>query len=473
MRNLSFRSNLLIQFSAVAFIIMLFLAIAMSRLISAKLYENIEHLEMHDVAMHEMMDSMTGDGITDELYQGEDTIGQGAAMAMADPEMSHEDHSPAADIHQSDESALAADDHDDPENHAAAAFTINDSDPFSIHSMVIEVQDLIKQTYLLVGAAFLFLYGSLVTIVWRGWKTINQQQVALTHANDALQQAHVNLEQKVETRTIELQETNQLLQQEILERKRMEESLIFARDKAVEVSRLKSEILARVSHELRTPLSAILGYTEMIRAAVYGPVTEEQFKVTGKIVSKTQNLTNLVGELLTQAQLESGKLILKNAPFAPKELVNQTQETMSVLAQVKGLSLNCEVDDTVPPILIGDSLRIQQIVTNLVGNAIKFTDEGQVNFCIYRPHASQWVLEVKDTGPGIPVEEQADIFDSFIQTDGSITRQHDGFGLGLSIVKQLTAMMEGDVKMDSQVGQGTTFTISLPLVLPQENGHHE
>lgn len=473
MKNLSFRGNLLIQFSAVAFIIMLLLAIAMSSLISSKLTTNIEHLEMHDIAMHEMMNSMTGDGISDELYQDGLPAGQGTANAINEHEMSSEDHNIAADTHQADGSAPVSDGQGEPDTHNMTVFTINDSDPFSIHSMVIEVQNLIKQTYLLVGAAFIFLYGSLVTIVWRGWKTINQQQIALTHANDALQNAHVNLEQKVETRTIELQETNQLLQQEILERKRMEESLIFARDKALEVSRLKSEILARVSHELRTPLSAILGYTEMIRAAVYGPITEEQFKVTDKIVSKTQNLTNLVSELLTQAQLESGKLILKNEPFAPEDLVIQTQETMSVLAKVKGLSLNCEVDDTVPPILIGDSLRIQQIVTNLVGNAIKFTDAGHVNFCIYQPEPSNWVLEVKDTGPGIPVEDQADIFDSFIQTDGSITRKHDGFGLGLSIVKQLTSMMEGNVKLESRVGQGTTFTISLPLVVPQENGHHE
>lgn len=473
MKNLSFRGNLLIQFSAVAFIIMLLLAIAMSSLISSKLTTNIAHLEMHDIAMHEMMNSMTGDGIADELYLDGPPTGQGAANAINEHEMSSEDHNIAADTHQADGTPPVSDGQGEPDNHNTAVFTINDSDPFSIHSMVIEVQNLIKQTYLLVGAAFIFLYGSLVTIVWRGWKTINQQQIALTHANDALQNAHVNLEQKVEARTIELQETNQLLQQEILERKRVEESLIFARDKALEVSRLKSEILARVSHELRTPLSAILGYTEMIRAAVYGPITEEQFKVTDKIVSKTQNLTNLVSELLTQAQLESGKLILKNEPFAPEDLVIQTQETMSVLAKVKGLSLNCAVDDTVPPILIGDSLRIQQIVTNLVGNAIKFTDAGHVSFCIYQPGPSNWVLEVKDTGPGIPVEDQADIFDSFIQTDGSITRKHDGFGLGLSIVKQLTSIMGGNVKLESRVGQGTTFTISLPLIVPQENGHHE
>ncbi len=250
---------------------------------------------------------------------------------------------------------------------------------------------------------------------------------------------------------------------DITERKRAEETLILARDQALEASRLKSELVAKVSHELRTPLGVILGYTEMMQEGIYGPLASRQISITDQVITSTKNLTTLVSELLDQAQLEAGKLKLEIAPFSPANLISQVKSKMSVLAEVKGLTLNVDIAADVPDTLFGDSNRLQQILINLAGNAIKFTEQGSVHMNVYRPNATHWSLQVSDTGPGIPFDAQTYIFEPFMQVDGSETRKHSGTGLGLSIVKQLTELMGGGVTLESEVGQGSTFTIMLPL----------
>ena len=141
---------------------------------------------------------------------------------------------------------------------------------------------------------------------------------------------------------------------------------------------------------------------------------------------------------------------------------------MSSLAESKGLKLITTIDDNMPATLVGDANRLYQVLNNLVGNAIKFTEQGQVEVRFFRSGDTHWAIQVSDTGPGIPAEAQQFIFDAFRQVDSSTTRKYGGSGLGLSIIKQLVTLMDGEVTVESEIGQGSTFTIMLPLASVQE-----
>jgi signal transduction histidine kinase len=290
---------------------------------------------------------------------------------------------------------------------------------------------------------------------------------ALEHMQTELSQLYLGLEQQVAARTAELARTNERLQREIIEREQAQQSLVQARDQALEASRLKTELLAKVSHELRTPLGAILGYTELLQEGTFGALSKQQIGITAEVVDSTHYLTNLVEELLDQAQVESGRVTLDIRPFALKDLVDQVEARMRVLAQAKGLALSFAIAAEMPPILSGDQHRLQQILVNLVSNAIKFTTAGAVAVSFYCPAPEHWAMQVSDTGPGIPEEAQAYIFEPFQQVDGSLTREHEGTGLGLSIVKHLTIQMGGQVILESEVGRGSTFTTVFPLETAQ------
>lgn len=232
------------------------------------------------------------------------------------------------------------------------------------------------------------------------------------------------------------------------------------------IDRMKSTFVSIASHELRTPLNAILGYADMLQENVYGPLSERQSGVLERIVANTGHLLSLVGNLLDQAQIEAGTLTLNALPLVPSDLVKDVLGVMDVLAQPKGLELTSHVADDLPPTLLGDRRRLQQILINLVGNAIKFTEEGKVHVQTYRADETHWVLEVSDTGRGISPEAQTYIFEPFRQADEPLVREYTGAGLGLSIVKQLTDMMGGRIELESELGRGSTFTIVLPIALP-------
>jgi signal transduction histidine kinase len=234
-----------------------------------------------------------------------------------------------------------------------------------------------------------------------------------------------------------------------------------------EVEKLKSTFVAIVSHELRTPLNAILGYAEMFKEAVYGPVNEKQFNMAERIMKNTQRLLGLINDLLDQAQMEAGKLTIQMAPMRPAELLENMHGVMDQSVTEKGLKLTSEIEDNLPEIINGDTARLQQILVNLVNNAVKFTDHGVVHVRLFCPYAGRWGMEVSDTGRGIPESELPYIFDTFRQVDGAATRVHGGFGLGLSIVKQLVSLMNGEIKVKSKVDKGSTFTVTLPLTVPE------
>lgn len=231
-----------------------------------------------------------------------------------------------------------------------------------------------------------------------------------------------------------------------------------------ELERMKSSFIAIVSHELRTPLNAIIGFAEMLKETVYGPVNEKQVTASQRILMNSRHMLSMVGDLLDQAQIEAGKLKIVNEPFSPAELLRNVQEVMEQAVAEKLLTLTSEVDPRLPAMVMGDARRLQQILMNLVNNSIKFTKIGGIHIHLSLADNKRLELVVKDTGHGIPQEEISHIFDAFHQVDATTTRQQGGFGLGLSIVKQLVQLMEGEINVQSTMGGGTTFTITLPFM---------
>lgn len=230
-----------------------------------------------------------------------------------------------------------------------------------------------------------------------------------------------------------------------------------------EVEEMKNSFVAMVSHELRTPLNAILGYSEMLRDAYYGPVNEKQANVSDRILSNSRRLLDIVSDLLDKAQIEAGHLSLDINTVQTTEVLENLHSVMDKIAHDKNLELYSDLSPEMPTSLKIDPKRIQQIMINLVNNAVKFTEEGSITVKVYKVAEAYWAFDVIDTGPGIAIEDQKYIFDPFRQVDKTITRSHGGIGLGLSIVKRLVDLMGGRIFLKSIVGQGSTFTVVLPL----------
>lgn len=234
-------------------------------------------------------------------------------------------------------------------------------------------------------------------------------------------------------------------------------------EQAMEADRLKSHLMTSVSHELRTPINAIQGYSQLLVEDAYGVLSTEQRTTIRRILLNTTQLQGMVNNLLDRAQIEQGKLTLRNAPFSPVDLIETTHAALNILATAKGLELSSKIAPDVPEMIIGDVLRLQQILFNLTSNALKFTEKGSVQARIFLPDATHWALQVTDTGIGIPPDAQEYIFSPFWQLDSSATREYRGSGLGLSIVKQLTDLMGGRIILTSQPGKGSDFIIIFPL----------
>jgi signal transduction histidine kinase len=273
---------------------------------------------------------------------------------------------------------------------------------------------------------------------------------SLENALQELRAINAELDQRVEDRTRELREANAQLAE--------------ANEHLRELDRLKSRFVSMVSHELRTPLTGIQGFAEMIQAEVYGPISDQQDKALKRILVNTTQLISIVNDLLDQARIEAGQLSIRYESFSPHALADDLHSTMLLLAKAHNLTLETEVAPDVPEYLVGDRHRLHQILVNLINNAIKFTKEGGIELIFYRPDEENWAFDVIDTGPGIPEDSVADIFEPFRQLDGSSTRRHKGVGLGLAIVKQLVELMEGSIIVESELGKGTTFTVTLPIV---------
>lgn len=256
---------------------------------------------------------------------------------------------------------------------------------------------------------------------------------------------------------------------ELLERNYAQaQELVAARDQALEANRLKSVMLSRVSHELRTPLGAILGYAELLAEGTYGPVNELQCAKLGEIMDSAYELEVLVSDLLDMGRIESGRLQLFPKPFALSVLLEGVIGQTAVIAQEKNLPITLTVQPDMPNTLVGDPVRIAQILTNLVTNAIKYTDEGQIAITISPTSDKRWVMNVTDTGIGIAPEAQPYVFEPFRQVHVDDSYARSGIGLGLSIVHELTTLMNGSITISSRVGAGSSFAVTLPLDSQQE-----
>jgi len=235
-----------------------------------------------------------------------------------------------------------------------------------------------------------------------------------------------------------------------------------------ELEKMKSTFVGVISHELRTPLNAIIGYTEMLKESIYGSLNEKQASVTERIIVNTQRLLAMVGDLLDEAQMKAGKLSIKKQVFKTSTLLENMHATMDKITADKGLYLTDEFDPDMPETITGDPQRLQQILINLINNSAKFTEKGGIHVCILRIDTNHWKLEVSDTGTGIPENEIPYIFETFRQVENSTTRQHGGFGLGLSIVKQLVELLNGEIAVESELNNGSTFIITLPFIIEKD-----
>ncbi|MDX7991614.1 ATP-binding protein [Xenorhabdus littoralis] len=240
--------------------------------------------------------------------------------------------------------------------------------------------------------------------------------------------------------------------------------LTMAKKRAQEAVRIKTEFLANMSHELRTPLNGVIGFT---RQMLKTPITSQQMEYLYVIDRSANNLLKIINDILDFSRLESNKLVLDQVPFLLRDTVNEVIELLTPAASVKNLPLYHHIDDKLPNLMIGDPIRLQQILTNLIGNAIKFTDKGSVRLDIklrqQQHHLVQIDFSVTDTGIGIKPEYHPILFQAFNQADASITRHYGGTGLGLSISKRLVNEMKGDIDFISKVAKGTVFYFDIWL----------
>jgi signal transduction histidine kinase len=232
-----------------------------------------------------------------------------------------------------------------------------------------------------------------------------------------------------------------------------------------EVSEHKSRFLANMSHELRTPLNAILGYTELIQDSVYGAPPEKMVTVLERISRNGKHLLGLINDVLDLSKIEAGQLVLSLDSYSIKDVVHGVYSAVEPLAASKNLTFRVDMPKDLPPGR-GDERRLTQVLLNLVGNAIKFTDKGEVSI---KASASNdaYNLAVHDTGPGISEADQQKLFQEFQQADNSITKSKGGTGLGLAISKRIVEMHGGRIWVESRLGEGSTFSLTLPIKVEQ------
>ncbi len=280
-------------------------------------------------------------------------------------------------------------------------------------------------------------------------QAINQLAIAI--ANARAFGAAERLASELETRNIELTKQTTLLAEQ--------------KAQLEEMNRLKSELMANITHELRTPLNAVIGYAELMEGGAYGELNAEQLENLGAIIESARGLLNLITQILDMAKMEAGQMGLVVSEVDVGKLLTDAAQTAQILAREKSVTVGLGLPEG-GLVHRTDDGKLQQIVTNLVSNAVKFTEDGRVDLLASRRSDGKLRVLVRDTGVGIESEQQSIIFDEFRQADGSTTRNAMGTGLGLAISQNFARLMGGDITVESDPGQGSTFTLTLPAEPP-------
>jgi signal transduction histidine kinase len=296
---------------------------------------------------------------------------------------------------------------------------------------------------------------------------IDGVRVSLNARHRELQDAYALVSREVEAKTRELQLTNRTLEQQI-------DDLEATKSRLTRADESKTLFLANVSHELRTPLTGIVGLARLLQQT---ELDERQHQYASAVGESSRSLLELVDDLLDFSKLESDRLEVNRAAFDLRECVQSVVRLFEPTAERQECALRAKIDAHAPARVVGDSLRIQQVLRNLVSNAIKFTPKGHVTVVVRRvetPDRRQWVrIAVSDDGVGIPGESLERLFESFYQVDSSYAKTQQGTGLGLAISRRLVTMMGGEVGVKSTEGEGSEFSFTVPLVLPEVEAEAE